>query len=101
VDRQRRDLAAGARRAEEVQAQHAAIRAGDGSIAPAAGDRGALARGRQAEVLIEVDLDVFTRRADIMGVLVNRRLTTGAVAVVATLIVGLNIFLLHQTFLGT
>ena len=47
-----------------------------------------------------IPLVLFTRRADLMGVLVNRRLTTGAVAVVATLIIGLNIFLLYQTFFG-
>ena len=45
-------------------------------------------------------LVLFTRRADLMGVLVNRRTTTGAAAVVAALIIGLNIFLLYQTFFG-
>ena len=33
-----------------------------------------------------------------MGVLVNRRLTIAAAAVVAALITGLNVFLLVQTF---
>jgi manganese transport protein len=47
-----------------------------------------------------IPLVLFTRRADLMGVLVNRRLTTGAAVVVATLIIGLNIFLLYQTFFG-
>jgi manganese transport protein len=35
-----------------------------------------------------------------MGVLVNRRLTTAIAAVVAGLIVCLNIFLLYQTLFG-
>ena len=47
-----------------------------------------------------IPLVLFTRRADLMGVLVNRRTTTGAAAVVAALIIGLNIFLLYQTFFG-
>ena len=33
-----------------------------------------------------------------MGTLVNRRLTTGIAAVVVTLIVSLNVFLLYRTF---
>jgi manganese transport protein len=40
----------------------------------------------------------FTSRSDLMGALVNRRATTASAAVVATLIVGLNLFLLAQTF---
>jgi manganese transport protein len=47
-----------------------------------------------------IPLVLFTRRADLMGVLVNRRLTTIAAVVVATLIVSLNAFLLYQTFFG-
>jgi manganese transport protein len=47
-----------------------------------------------------VPLVLFTRRRDLMGDLVNRPLTTAAAAVVATLIIGLNLFLLYQTFLG-
>jgi manganese transport protein len=47
-----------------------------------------------------IPLVLFTRRADLMGVLVNRRLTTGMVSLVATLIIGLNLFLLYQTFFG-
>jgi manganese transport protein len=39
----------------------------------------------------------FTSRADIMGRLANARATTAAAAVVATLIVALNVFLLVQT----
>jgi len=44
-----------------------------------------------------IPLVVFTARRDVMGPLVNRRLTTVAASAVATLIVGLNIFLLLQT----
>src|SRR5881397_68607 len=40
----------------------------------------------------------FTSRRDVMGVLVNHRLTIVAAVVVATIISGLNIFLLAQTF---
>ena len=47
-----------------------------------------------------VPLVMFTRRKDLMGVLVNRRLTTMIASVVAALIIGLNIFLLYQTFFG-
>ena len=47
-----------------------------------------------------VPLVLFTRRRDLMGDLVNRPLTTVAAAAVATLIIGLNLFLLYQTFLG-
>jgi manganese transport protein len=45
-----------------------------------------------------VPLVMFTRRADVMGVLVNRRATTTAASVVAALIIALNLFLLGQTF---
>jgi manganese transport protein len=41
-----------------------------------------------------VPLVLFTRRTDIMGVLVNRRLTTVAASAVATLVVALNLYLL-------
>src|SRR6266702_3428416 len=47
-----------------------------------------------------VPLVMFTRRLDLMGVLVNRRLTTMMASVVAALIISLNIFLLYQTFFG-
>jgi manganese transport protein len=43
-----------------------------------------------------IPLVLFTRRRDIMGVLVNQRLTTILASVVAGLIVALNIFLLYQ-----
>ena len=45
-----------------------------------------------------VPLVYFTARQDLMGVLVNRRITTVAAGIVAAVIVGLNIFLLAQTF---
>jgi manganese transport protein len=47
-----------------------------------------------------IPLVLFTRRKDIMGVLVNWRLTTAIATLVAGLIVGLNVFLLYQTFFG-
>jgi len=45
-----------------------------------------------------IPLVYFTSRKDVMGVLVNRRITTAAASVVAFAIVCLNIFLLTQTF---
>ena len=45
-----------------------------------------------------IPLVIFTSRRDVMGVLVNHRLTIAAAVVVATIISGLNIFLLGQTF---
>jgi manganese transport protein len=45
-----------------------------------------------------IPLVMFTSRRDVMGVLVNRRSTIAAAAVVAALIYGLNVFLLAQTF---
>jgi manganese transport protein len=47
-----------------------------------------------------IPLVMFTRRQDLMGVLVNHRLTTAIATGVAALIVGLNVFLLYQTFFG-
>lgn len=44
-----------------------------------------------------IPLVLFTRQRGLMGVLVNRRSTTVLACIVATLIVGLNIFLLYQT----
>src|SRR5258707_2017780 len=43
-----------------------------------------------------VPLVVFTAKRRIMGPLVNRRITTVAASVIATLIISLNIFLLLQ-----
>ena len=45
-----------------------------------------------------IPLVVFTSRRELMGVLVNHRLTTVAASVVAAVICGLNVFLLAQTF---
>jgi manganese transport protein len=47
-----------------------------------------------------VPLVLLTRRRDIMGALVNRRVTTVVASVVAALIIALNGFLLFDTFLG-
>ena len=47
-----------------------------------------------------IPLILFTRRRDLMGVLVNRLLTTLVTGVIAALIIALNIFLLVQTFAG-
>jgi NitT/TauT family transport system permease protein len=45
-----------------------------------------------------IPLVVLTSRRDLMGALVNRKLTTLAAALVAALIICLNVFLLAQTF---
>jgi manganese transport protein len=45
-----------------------------------------------------IPLVMFTSKREIMGVLVNRRLTVAAAWGIAALISGLNIFLLAQTF---
>jgi manganese transport protein len=47
-----------------------------------------------------IPLVILTRRRDVMGALVNRRLTTVLAAVVAGLISLLNVFLLYETLLG-
>ena len=47
-----------------------------------------------------VPLVMFTRRADLMGTLVNRRITTVAASVVAALIIALNAVLIWLTFFG-
>jgi manganese transport protein len=47
-----------------------------------------------------IPLVQFTRRKDIMGTLVNGRLTTAAASAAAALIVALNAFLLYQTLWG-
>jgi manganese transport protein len=47
-----------------------------------------------------VPLVIFTSRRNLMGSLVNTRLTTGAACGVATLIILLNLFLLYETFVG-
>jgi manganese transport protein len=45
-----------------------------------------------------IPLVIFTARTDIMGPLVNRRITTAAAAAISVVIVALNAFLLLQTF---
>ncbi|MFN8109189.1 MAG: Nramp family divalent metal transporter [Thermoleophilia bacterium] len=47
-----------------------------------------------------IPLVMFCRDRALMGNLVNRRATTAAAVLVVGLIVGLNMFLLHQTLLG-
>jgi manganese transport protein len=47
-----------------------------------------------------VPLVLLTRRRDIMGALVNRRLTTALAAVVAAMIIALNLFLIYETIFG-
>jgi manganese transport protein len=47
-----------------------------------------------------IPLILFTRRSDVMGVLVNHRATTVVASLVAALIVALNVLLLIQTFVG-
>ncbi|MER3397236.1 MAG: divalent metal cation transporter [Chloroflexota bacterium] len=46
-----------------------------------------------------IPLIIFTCRRELMGSLVNSRRTTAAVAVVAVVIVGLNLFLLYRTLI--
>jgi manganese transport protein len=47
-----------------------------------------------------IPLVMFTRRRDLMGVLVNKRFTTILASLVATLVVALNLYLLVQVFRG-
>jgi manganese transport protein len=47
-----------------------------------------------------VPLVLLTRRRDIMGALVNRKVTTIAASIVAVMIIALNAFLLYDTLLG-
>jgi manganese transport protein len=47
-----------------------------------------------------IPLVLFTRRNDLMGDLVNHRITTMVAWIVAALIVALNLYLLYQTLLG-
>lgn len=47
-----------------------------------------------------IPLIIFTRSPDVMGVLVNHRLTTLAISVIAGVIIALNAYLLHQIFIG-
>jgi manganese transport protein len=47
-----------------------------------------------------IPLVLFTRQKELMGDLVNRRLTTALAILVAAVIVGLNILLVYQTLVG-
>jgi manganese transport protein len=47
-----------------------------------------------------VPMILLTRRKDVMGELVNRSYTTVVAAIVATMIIALNVFLLYDTFFG-
>jgi len=47
-----------------------------------------------------IPLVLFSRRRDLMGELVNHRLTTNVAWAVTALIVALNLYLLYQTLLG-
>jgi manganese transport protein len=47
-----------------------------------------------------IPLILFTRRRDLMGVLVNKRITTVLVCAAAALIIALNFYLLYQIFFG-
>jgi manganese transport protein len=47
-----------------------------------------------------IPLLIFCRNRNVMGTLVNHKITTAVASVVVTLIVSLNVFLLYQTFFG-
>lgn len=47
-----------------------------------------------------VPLVLYTSRRDLMGDLVNHRLTTIVASIITALIIALNVFLLYQTFAG-
>jgi manganese transport protein len=47
-----------------------------------------------------VPLVALTRRKDVMGSLVNRRLTTATASLVTMMIIILNVYLLYATFTG-
>src|SRR5690349_18658024 len=47
-----------------------------------------------------IPMVLLTRRADVMGALVNRPQTTAVASLVAAMIIALNCFLLYQTFFG-
>jgi Mn2+/Fe2+ NRAMP family transporter len=47
-----------------------------------------------------IPLLIFCRNRNVMGALVNHRITTAIAAVVVTMIVSLNVFLLYQTFIA-
>ena len=47
-----------------------------------------------------VPLVLFTRNRELMGGLVNKRVTTAVASIIATVIICLNVYLLEQTFFG-
>jgi manganese transport protein len=47
-----------------------------------------------------IPLIIFTRKKEIMGVLVNRKSTTVIAVMIAGLIISLNLYLIYQVFLG-
>ncbi len=47
-----------------------------------------------------IPLLLLTRRADVMGPLVNRRITTAATACIVSVITALNVYLLYATFVA-
>jgi manganese transport protein len=47
-----------------------------------------------------IPLLIFCRNRNLMGTLVNHKITTAVASVVVALIVSLNVFLIYQTFLG-
>src|SRR3954453_816758 len=47
-----------------------------------------------------IPLLIFCRNRNVMGALVNHRITTAIAAMVVTMIVSLNVFLLYQTFIA-
>ncbi len=47
-----------------------------------------------------IPLIMFTKRKEIMGVLVNRKSTTVLASIIAALIIVLNLYLIYQVFLG-
>jgi len=47
-----------------------------------------------------VPMIMLTRRADVMGALVNRRITTVAASVIAVLIISLNVYLIYDLLAG-
>ena len=47
-----------------------------------------------------VPMLLLTRRVDVMGAFVNHRLTTAVAALIAAIIVALNVFLIGSIFLG-
>jgi len=47
-----------------------------------------------------IPLVIFTSKKEIMGVLVNRKVTTFLASGVAAIILALNVYLLYSTFFG-